>query len=195
MLTYPCENCGSLVSRYQSKIRATIFCSRKCCFDYGRSHENEREVKRFWSKVKKAGEDDCWEWLAGKFDLGYGQFHNKEGKGLGSHCFSMELYLGRSLLPDEHVLHKCDNRACVNPQHLFLGTEIDNKRDMVQKGRSAKGSRIRQSKLTEEQVVEIRRRYRPYPRRLGNGYELAKEFGIDRATLQRIVSRTNWRHV
>lgn len=103
---------------------------------------------------------------------------------------------------DFQVLHKCDNPACCNPDHLFLGTPLENMRDKVAKGRhisgmslhpekAAKGERQGNARLTEKQVVEIRRRYRPRQVTL---QALANEFGVSFTTIHYVL-RTGWKHV
>lgn len=91
---------------------------------------------RFWAKVNKKGADDCWEWggkaLGGKGKC-YGQF-SINNKTVTVHRFSYQLANG-AIAPDMHVLHHCDNPICVNPRHLFIGTNKDNIKDKMSKGR------------------------------------------------------------
>lgn len=88
------------------------------------------------------------------------------------------------------VLHRCDNPPCCNPAHLFLGTVADNARDAVQKGRR-RGERANASKLTETQVIEVRRRRAAGER----GIDLAREFGVSNTAVSRIFLRRTWTHV
>lgn len=95
---------------------------------------------RFWPKVNVLGETQCWNWMASIKPNGYGQI-GRGGRGAGvvyAHRASWELVNGK--IPDGlQVLHHCDNRRCVNPSHLFLGTQKDNIRDMLSKGRHISG--------------------------------------------------------
>ena len=137
--------------------------------------------KRFESKFVKA--DGCWEWNAGCWKNGYGAF-GLDGKTQRAHRVSYQLYLGE--IPEGlQVLHKCDNRACVNPEHLFLGTHADNMKDCAKKGRygSPSGEKHYKSKLTDEQVADIRARQKAGVK----GTDLAREFGLTPSGISRIV--------
>lgn len=121
-------------------------------------------IENFSSKWKLAS-NGCWEWAAAKSSNGYGRWSCQEigyRDGISSHRASWILHNGK--IPNGlFVLHKCDNKCCVNPEHLFLGTQADNMKDRDRKGRGvivipnqAKGDADSSSKLTDVQVYEIR---------------------------------------
>lgn len=145
---------------------------------------------RFWSKVKVAGPDECWEWTASFGSHGYGNIRIG-GKTTLSHRVAYEL--GKGPIPLLMlVCHKCDNRRCCNPSHLFVGTEQDNASDMAEKGRASngglRGEQIGDSKLTAEQVKEIRIDPRPHKK-------IAADYGIGRTQVGNIKRREQWQHV
>jgi hypothetical protein len=145
--------------------------------------------QRFWQHVLLG--DGCWEWTASRRGGGYGQFRPDAKTNVGAHRFSWEVMRGP--IPDGlHVLHSCDNPACVNPKHLFLGTPADNLADMTAKGRRARkgpaGERNAASKLTASQVEEIRSRFVR-----GNRSELAKEFGVTVGHINKVARGYQWR--
>lgn len=149
-------------------------------------------VKRFWSKVDIRGPEECWPWTACKCH-GYGYIYYMDGKYRRSHRVVYKLIIGP--IPDGMcVLHHCDNRACVNPAHLFLGTKADNSADMVRKGRShnRNGELNGRSKLTENQVISIRQEYEQ-----GNisHRNLANMYGVEKAAIGKIIRRENWRYL
>jgi len=98
-------------------------------------------IKRFWRYVDKSGsETGCWEWTASRSVGGYGMFYPDARSKIGAHRFSWFLAFG-PIAEGLQVCHRCDNRRCVRPDHLFLGTHQDNADDMKKKGRSASGER------------------------------------------------------
>lgn len=162
-----------------------------------RGHYRQNLADRFWSKVRKTNNpDDCWEWQAGlshsEAGLGYGSFGYK-GKIWAAHRVAWELTSGE--IPDGlWVLHKCDNRKCVNPNHLFLGTVQDNVADMMSKGRldDRKGELNPNSKVTSEQVKCIRECYAMG----GITYrELGNQFGLKKQQIYNIVRGRRWKHI
>jgi len=123
---------------------------------------DKSDEEKFWEKADIKGEDECWEWKASKNRKGYGNFYMSVGHSKDKHCLahrrSWILTYGE-ISDGLMVLHHCDNPACVNPKHLFLGNNRDNMNDMVSKGRQGRmaGEKHPMRKLTEEKVLEIRR--------------------------------------
>lgn len=145
------------------------------------------EPKKFWGKVDVGHPVDCWEWLATKNNYGYGKFH-LSGKTWLAHRAAWILIFGP--IPKGFcVLHRCDNPPCCNPSHLFLGTRGDNIRDAARKGRMASGEEHYQSKLTEEEVLEIHKLYDTSEWTLAG---LAEEYGVSTGTIGRVLSGKTW---
>lgn len=120
---------GSVVIQYV-RVPAWYLVKAGDTFHYSKLEPEES----FWARVQKT--DKCWKWVGAKNHNGYGIVSKRSGNCL-AHRVSWSLLNG-DIPEGQHVLHKCDVRDCVNPDHLFLGTQADNMRDMVQKGRSAK---------------------------------------------------------
>lgn len=140
-------------------------------------------LARFWAKVDRSGgQDACWLWTASKDSNGYGVVR-VAGTLRGAHRVSWMLAFGDpgSLL----VCHHCDVPTCVNPRHLFIGTDADNARDRDAKGRCAHGEIAGGAKLTAKQVAEIRAATSPR-------HELAERFGVSTRQIGRIVNGTSW---
>ena len=143
-------------------------------------------MERFWSKVDKS--DNCWEWMASRNEHGYGKFA-KSGSWVFAHRFAFELLVGP--IPDgKCVCHKCDNPACVNPEHLFLGSHAENMRDMAQKGRaiSRPGERNPRAILDEDAVRLIRQSEL-------SSRELGSVFGVKPVTIYKARRGENWKSV
>lgn len=146
--------------------------------------------KRFESKVEMIPECGCWIWMGAEDrHFGYGMFTIKKYKTEKAHRVSWMLYRGE-IPKGLCVLHRCDTPACVNPHHLFLGTKADNNYDMINKKRyrSAKGEKHGSAKLTELQVIEIRKDNRP-------GGKIAKDYNISAQTIYDIKNKKSWGHV
>jgi hypothetical protein len=152
-----CSNCKKKYTGFGAK-----YCSHKC---YSSSEENKasrigkekRSLEdKFWEKVKIGKMDECWEWQGYRLpNKGYGQLKNKEFSNI-AHRISYYLTYGEF---DEtlFVCHKCDNPPCVNPNHLFLGTNQDNILDSIQKRRFPVGEKNWKSLITDKQRKEIER--------------------------------------
>lgn len=138
-----------------------------------------KDWDRFWSKVKKG--PGCWEWQASCSPTGgYGSFSIK-GKGQGAH--RVVYRMGHGDIPKGMcVCHYCDNKKCVRPSHLFIGTYRDNLIDSLNKNLR---SRV---KLTNKQVLAIRKD----TRRISF---IGRDYDVDNTTISRIKNRTRWKHV
>lgn len=144
-------------------------------------------MKRFWKKVETGGVDECWAWNSSLDSCGYGTFWLNAN--VKAHRVAYELTFGE--IPEgQHVLHKCDNPRCCNPNHLFLGTHEENMKDMARKGRalSRPGEKNPSSKLTSEDVMFIRES--------GDRQErLAECFGVTQQTISNIKTGKTWKHI
>lgn len=143
----------------------------------------ERVLTRFWSKVDTFG--DCWEWKAGRMRDGYGRF-SINGITFPAHRIAYCIYNSAdpgALL----VCHKCDNPGCVNPSHLFVGAPIDNALDKIEKGRDnpAVGERGSNAAMTDVSAHVARDMYATWKYTCR---DIAIHFGVDRITIQRIVT-------
>ncbi len=149
---------------------------------------NDQIVRRFWSRVQRGTPSECWPWHGHRNPKGYGLFWDGERTTV-AHRFAYRLQHGS--YPAELVCHRCDNPPCCNPAHLFAGTDSDNQRDCVAKGRRAHifGENNNRVILTLRQVVEIRERYAAGE----YAVELAREFTVSQATISAICGGRNWK--
>ena len=157
----------------------------------GTSRNHAPLADRFWRMVQIS--DDCWNWIGGKRPNGYGQI-SEGGRGsrtLSAHRVSYELHHGP--IPDGLVvMHSCDNQACVNPDHLSVGTHKDNTQDMIDKGRNRTvaplGAENGKSLLTEDQVRYIR------ASKLGHS-ALGRQLGVSPNCIRGVRTGRTWSHV
>lgn len=122
---------------------------------------------------------ECWNWQGGLNHDGYGCFYLRNGKRILAHKASWITFKGGT--NNLFVLHKCDNRACVNPEHLFLGTLLDNVKDMDLKGRRKPNNG--ESKLTQTHIEEIKSLLGVVTQR-----KIAKQFNVCQATISKIAN-------
>lgn len=169
-------------------------------------------LARFWSRVYVAGATDCWSWIGATTSRGYGAIVTRGPRTMdAAHRVSWSLANASPIPAGSFVCHACDNPLCVNPAHLFLGSPADNMRDKVAKGRASrigpKGEAHADAKLTEADVLEIRRRYREgragRPPATGKFQKtgavtlrsLAADYGVDHTQILRAVRGDQWGHV
>lgn len=156
---------------------------------------NSLAWSRFWSRVDASASGVCWEWTGPiSHKGGYAQTRLC-GKTYTAHRLAWLFTRGN--IPDDYVVrHRCDNPKCCNPQHLEVGTHLDNYTDMVTRGRrklsGAKGERNCKAKLTEELVKEIRVRYTTSDT---STIKLAREYGVTQGLISQIVLHRIWKHV
>lgn len=183
-----CEQCRKdfLASHHEIVRGFAKYCSQQCYF----ASKRQALEGFFWARVKRT--QACWTWT-GRCDAeGYGllKTHSFGKVAQRAHRISWILHFG--LITDGMgILHRCDNPPCVRPDHLFMGSALDNALDAAAKGRTARGEKNHNAKLTAEQVKEMRR--------LAAGgvcfSELGRTFGVSGVMAARIVRRENWKHI
>jgi len=144
---------------------------------------------RFWPRVDKRSAAECWEWQGAFTSKGYGWVHTSIGPRTAQRVAAHLSGLLDNLTNPLHVLHRCDNPKCCNPEHLFLGANVDNVADRVAKGRSKgkpqHGQTNGASKLTDLQVQQIRTMYKDGE---FSQSQIAKKFCVRQPHISRIVN-------
>lgn len=154
-------------------------------FLQGHSRRPSLEVA-FRQRFAVGNPSDCWEWQGDRDPHGYGYLRH-----IRAHRLAYELQYG-TIPEGMNILHRCDNRACVNPNHLFLGTQEMNIYDMVGKQRHVHGERHTSHKLTSQDVRAIRA-LRSSSRQ--SYFAIASQFGVSASAIEDIVRRITWKHV
>lgn len=147
----------------------------------------------FWTNCIAKEPNECWEWKSCTHKGGYGLLTYRSKMYL-AHRISWQIHFG-PIPKGMFVLHKCDNPVCTNPNHLFLGTQADNMKDMFAKGRGnpghIQGEKVGTSKLTEKQVLEIRAKHASGQ----STRSLMAEYNFSKSGIEHIVARRTWKHV
>jgi hypothetical protein len=146
---------------------------------------------RFFNNINKTS--SCWLWIKARTRAGYGEFF-VNGKMAYAHRFSWELHKGPIPI-GQCVLHNCpggDNPACVNPDHLFLGTKLDNNRDMLKKGTFSMGIKHTFAKLTVQDVLWIKENMKRPCKGIN---AIAKRFGVCRQSIYQIIDGKTWKSI
>jgi len=166
-------------------VRGPGYCDRTCRWPL-----TERE--RFFTKIVCDLQTGCWLWTGSALSgqAGYGGFARRHRQSQQAHHASWEFAYG-PIPPGMFVLHRCDVRLCVRPEHLFLGTQLDNVRDRDAKGRSMHGETQHHAKLSDSDVIDIRRRWRAGTPQA----TLAREYGMRVPQIANIVHRRAWKHL
>lgn len=197
-----CETCGNEFEwRKHDSQKPARFCSRKCTNkDFGitgneksifwknatEEQKTQRHKEHFEKNVIK--KDGCWDWSGYKDKNGYAQINGHNGKRcipIKAHRISFEIHIGK--IPyGKIVCHTCDNTACTNPDHLWLGTPKENSQDMTEKGR-----RVGHSVLKEQDIRDIRKKILDGVTQV----RIAKDYGVHVTTINFISKNKTWKHV
>lgn len=148
-------------------------------------------IERFNAKWVEDKATGCWEWTGGKASKGYGEIKIPgTRRQIPAHRLSYHIHRG-AIPRGKCVLHRCDNPSCVNPEHLFIGTKLDNALDMVSKMRHLYGERQGAHKLTEKEVITIHEMMK-----LGVKQKaIAQQFGVCEMQISRIKRGLRWKHI
>ena len=179
-----CRNCKKSFYIEKSQLNKAKFCSKPCYDNYQSSSLTDEE--NFWIKVAITDDDSCWEFTGFQNKTGYGSFKpRRQARTTLAHRFSWKITYG-PIPHDLFVLHGCDNKICVRPDHLFLGTQRDNVRDAIQKGRFIFNPR---AKLSFEKAQEIKVLYQS-----GNtARQIASVYNVSEGSIRTILSGRTWK--
>lgn len=176
-------------------LRYTGYCNahylrlrRRGTLDLTRKLLTENDQSLFWSHVDKPDADACWNWQLAKDKDGYG-VSKFNGKKIAAHRLSF--YFATGKLSELWILHKCDNPSCVNPKHLYEGTNRENVRDRTERNPYQLGENNNRAKLTADKVRQARLLHQEGCR----FSDLARQFGVVKGVIRAAILRETWRHV
>lgn len=151
-------------------------------------------IERFWDSAEHIPFSGCWIWMRGLNSMGYGRY-TLNGERTVAHRLAYKLTTGKNI-DGKCVCHKCDVPACINPEHLFIGTQADNLADMRKKNRHVnpplrRGEDHHEGKLVETEILIIRKR-----RLTGEKLvDIASDYHVTPALISHIATRRKWKHV
>ena len=188
-----CPACGTPFLGRAWQVYCGSSCANRVSTTARRSADRANHVALFWARVDQSGGPDaCWPWTGSTGYDGYGRsWYRPTQRHRNAHVIAYVLTWGEPI-PGMVVCHGCDNRSCCNPNHLWSATDAANAADMVRKNRQARGARNARTKLTPEQVTGIRRRYEEGDVSM---HALAKEHGVDTATVRDLLTRRSWSYL
>ncbi len=188
---YTCKRCDKEFSRYPCKGRdEPKYCSRDCYWPK-RTPEYLIKILKISYEGHVIKQKGCWDWSGSFGKDGYGQIGcSRELKISKAHRASWIIHRGE-IQDGMCVLHKCDNKRCTNPDHLFLGTNLENSRDLVYKERQLRGSKNGAAKITEEIAKDIKKSLQEGV----SGSYLGRKHGVSKAIISRIKCGKSWKHV
>lgn len=188
------KNCANCHRRFEKDPRNTWaywakakHCSQDCAGEAWAKFSAERrapEQEAFSRWIDKSG--DCWLWTGARDRDGYGAF-SYAGKTRRAPIVALELD-GRKPAKGQYACHRCDNPACVRPEHLYPGTPTQNMADAIARDRTVRGARQHMARLTDNDVLHIRASSDP-------AVDLAARFGVSRSNIDMIRNRKTWKHL
>ncbi len=148
--------------------------------------------QRFWLKVDRRGDDECWLWTGSVDSFGHGSFFVSPARDrVPAHSYALELATGEQCPDGKECCHHCDNPPCCNPGHLYFGTRLQNVHDAIDRDRFSRGERHICAVLTEDDVVAMRIRFAA-----GETQPvLASVYGVSESHVSQIVNGLAWKHV
>ena len=185
----PCLNCGNPV-----KKTTNTTCSKRCSnlikWQKKRGDIKEHLKKKIINYSEKCDVSGCWNWKMAKNSRGYAEISHNAKKERANRI-SYQAFKGE--VPSHlFICHTCDNPACVNPDHLYIGTHQNNVDDKLKRNKQPRGEEIKLAKLTEKDILKIRELWE---KRYMSQQKIADQFGVIQTTISRIVLRQTWKHI
>ena len=158
----------------------------------------DKDIRRFWKHVDIRSKDECWEWQASGNGRGYGRIKINQ-KMESAHRVAWEIYHRMEIPKGLYICHHCDNTKCVNPFHLFIGTQLDNMADCAKKGRlgASRGEDNPRSILTKEDVLQIKEQHKRLKRgEVGKFVNMwASKRDVTVYAIWAVITNKSWKHI